>query len=172
MFRLFACFLIASAVAASGEVSPGNPAHKLPAEAFQAIMAQHCHRCHGGEKTKGKVDLVALQQPDDLRQHPELMETMVSVLRDGEMPPEDEPPLAEGELEQLTAYLDQMLGRSLSSEPYEPTPIRRMNRFQYNNAVVDLLEREFAHGTAETGAYKITTTPITNAQYAAFVAAT
>ncbi|MEM7226312.1 MAG: SUMF1/EgtB/PvdO family nonheme iron enzyme [Pseudomonadota bacterium] len=33
-------------------------------------------------------------------------------------------------------------------------------------------EREFAHGTAETGAYKITTTPITNAQYAAFVAAT
>ncbi|MEM7384565.1 MAG: DUF1592 domain-containing protein, partial [Verrucomicrobiota bacterium] len=30
-------------------------------------------------------------------------------------------------------------GRSLSSEPYEPTPIRRMNRFQYNNAVVDLL---------------------------------
>jgi len=33
-----------------------------------------------------------------------------------------------------------MLAQSLKTQSFGPVPIRRMNRFQYNNAVVDLLE--------------------------------
>ena len=42
----------------------------------------------------------------------------------------------------MTTQLRSMLAESLRAYPFEPTPIRRMNRFQYNNAVVDLLELE------------------------------
>lgn len=132
--------LLGYAIATATFVVFGNVASANPsADQFQAIVAEHCHQCHGGEKTKGKVDLVAMKQPEDLHQNAELMETMIAVLHDGEMPPEDEPPLAEGERAQLITYLEGLLNKSLTSEPFEPTPISRMNRFQYNNAVVDLL---------------------------------
>ncbi|MDA7526083.1 DUF1592 domain-containing protein [Verrucomicrobiales bacterium] len=131
--------ITAFAVTAFGNVSDANPPSPISADQFQAIIAERCHQCHGGEKTKGKLDLVALTQEDDLRQDAELLETMLAVLHDGEMPPEDEPSLAEGEREQLTAYLEGLLSEAQSSEPFEPTPISRLNRFQYNNAIVDLL---------------------------------
>ena len=56
------------------------------------------------------------------------------------MPPEDEPQPTEAVRTALAAELSTILGEALRVHPFEPTPIRRMNRFQYNNAVVDLLE--------------------------------
>lgn len=137
---LLARLLIAWAVVACGSVSSANPPSAISADEFRAVVADHCHRCHGGEKTKGKVDLAAVRETEDLLQNAELMETVIAVLHDGEMPPEEEPPLAEGQRDQLIGYLQGLLDTSLAVEPYEPTPIRRLNRFQYNNAVVDLLE--------------------------------
>ncbi len=140
-------FILTTGVVASGDevraslADNPKPAPTLSATQFQSILAEHCHQCHGGEKTKGKVDLVAMKRTEDFLGHPERMEDMLTVLRDGDMPPEKaKKPLAEETRATLIAHLEGMLRKSLAKQPFEPTPISRMNRFQYNNAVKDLLE--------------------------------
>ena len=57
------------------------------------------------------------------------------------MPPEDEPELDPVLRQQLIKELKSIRQSSLSKQKrYLPTPIRRMNRFQYNNAVTDLFD--------------------------------
>jgi mono/diheme cytochrome c family protein len=112
----------------------------LPSALPSAFKA-HCIKCHGkGGKIKGKVNLLPLKSGDDLLARPELLEDLISMLKDREMPPEDEPPLPEGTRKQMVAQLQTLLVKALKTQAFGPTPVRRMNRFQYNNAVVDLLE--------------------------------
>jgi hypothetical protein len=108
---------------------------------LQSTFKAHCIKCHGKNKTiEGKVNLLALKTDDDLQTRPELLEALITVLKDRQMPPEDEPPLPTANREQMVSRLQEMLVQALRTQAFGPTPIRRMNRFQYNNAVVDLLE--------------------------------
>jgi hypothetical protein len=125
-------------------LSTGISPAVLAEEPFAALRLEfdsHCIKCHGkAGKVKGKVDLLALKSDNDLLAKPELLEKLLTVLKDHEMPPEDEPPLPEATRTQMVVPLQMMLREALKNQPFEPTQIRRMNRFQYNNAVVDLLE--------------------------------
>jgi hypothetical protein len=114
-----------------------DDASTLLKSAFKA----HCIKCHGkGDKIEGKVNLLALASDDDLETRPELLEDLIEVLNDRQMPPEDEPELPPGKRERMVARLRVLRESVLSTQAYGDTPIRRMNRFQFNNAVVDLLE--------------------------------
>ncbi|MBC8190507.1 MAG: DUF1592 domain-containing protein [Puniceicoccaceae bacterium] len=125
-------------------LSTGISPAVLAEESFAALRLEfdsHCIKCHGkAGKVKGKVDLLALKSDNDLLSKPELLEKLLTVLKDHEMPPEDEAPLPEATRMQMVVPLQMMLREALKNQPFEPTQIRRMNRFQYNNAVVDLLE--------------------------------
>lgn len=114
----------------------------LAAEPPNALLKEHCFRCHGeAGKVKGKVDLLARTTQDDFLSHPDLLADLVRVIEDHEMPPEDEPPLSDSEREALLAGLNASLAESLKTTAAPPrTPVRRMNRFQYANAVEDLLD--------------------------------
>lgn len=108
---------------------------------LQPAFEVHCIKCHGkGDKVRGKVNLLTLKSGDDLLAQPELIEKLLTVLKDREMPPEDEPPLPEPQRTEMIERLQTMLRQVVATQPFKSTPIRRMNRFQYNNAVVDLLE--------------------------------
>ena len=65
---------------------------------------------------------------------------MIAVIEDRQMPPKPEQALGSETRLAVVAHLKAMLQRSLATQTFAATPIRRMNRFQYNNAVVDLLE--------------------------------
>ena len=125
-------------------LSTGISPAVLAEESFAALRLEfdsHCIKCHGkAGKVKGKVDLLALKSDNDLLAKPELLEKLLTVLKDHEMPPVDEPPLPEATRTQMVVPLQMMLRDALKNQPFEPTQMRRMNRFQYNNAVVDLLE--------------------------------
>ena len=109
--------------------------------ALRSAFKAHCIKCHGeGGKVEGKVDLLALKSDRDLLVKPELLETLLGVLKEREMPPKDEPLLPENKRVQMVGWVETMFREALKTQAFEPTPIRRMNRFQYNNAVVDLLE--------------------------------
>ena len=122
------------------------PQHLVAAEPnpfkdiLQPVFKQNCVKCHGaGKKVKGKVNLHLLKTAEDLTGNLKLMKKMIDALELGEMPPEDEPQLAPGKREQLVAHLRSMLHEAVRSQKSFPrTPIRRMNRFQYGNAVEDL----------------------------------
>ncbi|MEO1994464.1 MAG: c-type cytochrome, partial [Planctomycetaceae bacterium] len=110
---------------------------KVLRSAFQA----HCIKCHGqGGKTEGKIDLLSLKSVTDLQARPKLLETLITVLKDREMPPKDEPALSDEKRQRMVARLQALLDHIRKTQAFGATPIRRMNRFQYNNAVVDLLE--------------------------------
>ena len=101
----------------------------------------HCVKCHGKADTiEGDVDLLGLSSNAALEARPELLERLIQVLKDREMPPEDQPPVPAVDREQMIKELELMFGKVVKTQPFNPTPIRRMNRFEYNNAVVDLLE--------------------------------
>lgn len=111
-------------------------------EAILPLFQSHCVKCHGQEgKVKGKVDLKKMGSLAELGKDPKLLDKLIGVIDFAEMPPEDEPQLKEVERLQLLKNLQELRDRVHDEEKkYLPIPIRRMNRFQYDNAVVDLFE--------------------------------
>ena len=103
-------------------------------------LPNSCVKCHGQNgKVKGKVNLLEIENLDALANHAELLGEIIEVIDFEEMPPEDEPPLGEPQRAALLKELQELRERSLAKRKvFNHTPIRRMNRFQYDNAVVDL----------------------------------
>ncbi len=109
---------------------------------LQPVFQESCVKCHGAkEKIKGDVDLSKLSSTKHLLEQPELLQDMIDVLDFEEMPPEEEKPLEAGTRTELISYLNSLLETAIAlSDEFPATPIRRMNRFQYNNAVQDLFD--------------------------------
>ena len=143
--------------AASGDV---------PTDAILPAFRHNCVACHGEHGApSGDVDLSALRTASSLKRDPELLRTLVRVLDTGVMPPPGAQPLVRESRERLVADLRALLHEAVSSRRALPrTPMRRMNRFQYNNAVQDLFElrvdvfalpermvREYGYFRPETG---------------------
>jgi hypothetical protein len=115
-------------------------------DAFTKFIAPaihtHCAKCHGkdADEVAGEVDLVALRS-GDLANDVELLRALVKALDLNEMPPEDEPPVDPQLRRKLIEELRTILRLAVAKQKTFPqAPIRRLNRFQYNNAVVDLFE--------------------------------
>ncbi len=135
VFRSSICFVIFLQIFAKASLADDSLA------GINSILDSHCIKCHGeGGKVKGKVNLKELRSANLLSSKPELLESLIGVIKDREMPPEDEPPLSDSERGKLLELLEVKLNDSIKDQPFLPTSIRRMNRFQYNNSVVDLLE--------------------------------
>ncbi len=109
---------------------------------FPGIFQKNCVQCHGEDGiVKGKVNLLEIGSRDALLHDPELLQELIEVIDFEEMPPEDEPQLAPEARQKLLAELEELLNESVSAkQAFAHTPIRRMNRFQYNNAVIDLFD--------------------------------
>ncbi len=131
MMIRFACLLAISAA-----ILNSARADKAPND----LLRTHCISCHGsGGEFEGGVDLRQLLEKSDSLDAAVLLK-VVKVLDNREMPPVTESQLADDERQQLFQMVRSHLEASLQDHPFEPVPIRRMNRFQYNNAIVDLLE--------------------------------
>lgn len=111
-------------------------------DTIQPVLREKCVQCHGAQGVpSGDVDLAALRSSADLVRDGELLQNLVRVLDTGLMPPEGAPSLNEAKRDELVAALRGLLHVAANSRTDFPqTPIRRMNRFQYSNAVQDLFE--------------------------------
>ena len=104
-----------------------------------AMFQQSCVKCHGkGGKAKGETNLHKIQKATDLTANLEQLQSIIEVLDTSEMPPETEPALAPAVRTATVKELRQLLRTATLAKGFAPTPIRRMNRFQYSNAVQDL----------------------------------
>ena len=115
--------------------------HTAEGSAVLSIFKSRCVECHGkGGKVKGKLNLLKVDSLEALTTDLERLETLIEVLETREMPPEPEPALSPSVREAMVGELRGLLRAALAkSDGFAPTPIRRMNRLQYNNAVQDLL---------------------------------
>lgn len=111
-------------------------------EVLKPAFEAKCIQCHGKDgKVKGKVNLLEIESEEDLLSDPELLSDIVAVIDYEEMPPEEEPQFSEEKRNEVVAKLDGLLAAAMEEEKvYAQAPIRRMNRFQYNNAVIDLFD--------------------------------
>ncbi|MDG2219841.1 MAG: DUF1592 domain-containing protein [Rubripirellula sp.] len=105
-----------------------------------AFVRSYCFECHGNGNSEGEIDLGNLNA-DALRGDADLARELIQVLDDREMPPEDEPQPSVDQREKILATLHPILQQAVANSRSQRTAsIRRMNRFQYNNAVIDLFK--------------------------------
>ncbi len=103
------------------------------------MFQQRCIKCHGKDgKVKGKLNLLEIKTTAQLTEDLERLQAILEVLDAREMPPEKEPPLKPETRAAAVAELQKLLRAATAGADFAPTPIRRMNRLQYNNAVQDL----------------------------------
>ena len=116
--------------------------HGAEDSAVLSIFKSRCVECHGkGGKVKGKLNLLKVDSLEVLSTDLERLETIIDVLEAQEMPPESEPELNGQQREAVVVELRELLRTALAKDTeFAATPIRRMNRLQYNNAVQDLLQ--------------------------------
>ena len=110
---------------------------------IEGTLKSYCIECHGMKgKVKGEVNLISFTEGKDLRSDSELLQTIIEVIDFGEMPPEENQPIDNTGRKMMVAELKKLLAESVSGseEDLVKAPIRRMTRFQYANAVKDLLE--------------------------------
>ena len=109
---------------------------------IQPLIDNHCIQCHGQDgKVKGKVNLLEIDTSENLVHDIERLGEIIEVLEFSEMPPEDEPQPDNQVRQDAVKYLKGLLKREATKAEQSPmTPIRRMNRFQYNNAIQDLFQ--------------------------------
>ncbi len=116
----------------------GDDATQRESKLVSAVN-QYCVACHGeyGD-SEGDVDLTRLTA-DSLTSDPELLKDLLHVLDTRAMPPEDEEqPSAELRAQLISELTPLLHAAARQSNMHRRTPLRRMNRFQYNNAVIDL----------------------------------
>jgi Protein of unknown function (DUF1588)/Protein of unknown function (DUF1592)/Protein of unknown function (DUF1585)/Protein of unknown function (DUF1595) len=101
-------------------------------------ITQHCVKCHGKDKVKGKVNLYEIKSAPQLLAKPSLIKKMIEAVDAADMPPEDEPPLDGKKRAELVTALKVMLRASAPGPESVRNQISRLNRFQYNNSIRDL----------------------------------
>ncbi len=109
-------------------------------EFLQPFLDQNCHECHGGKKTKGKVNLYDLKTLPQFLAKPALIEKMIQAVDVNDMPPDDGPKLDPKNREKFLALLRKYLRESTAGKAQPTARVYRLNRFQYNNAVRDLFK--------------------------------
>ncbi len=112
-----------------------------PRDATISFVKQHCFACHANGNAEGGVDLTHLSI-GSMERNADLVRLLMHVLDTREMPPEDEPQPTREQIDQVLKQWQPILHQAAIAAPQSRarTPIRRMNRFQYNNAVVDLFD--------------------------------
>jgi mono/diheme cytochrome c family protein len=121
-------------------VARGAAPAALPPTA-QTFIQNQCADCHDKDSRKGDLDLTAL--PFDLNT-PKTFDLWVKVhdrVRDGEMPPKKKARPEAAELSGFLQSIEQpMVKADLAREAAEGRAVwRRLNRFEYENALRDLL---------------------------------
>lgn len=109
------------------------------AKAFQV----NCLSCHDGNDAESDIDLSLLNSHTALLNAISTTRRIRNVVARHQMPPPDEHQPSDELRQQLIACLDAVISEYLSTHPPDtPVVLRRMNRYEYNNAVRDLLQLE------------------------------
>ena len=126
--------ILAAAVAPLALAAEETPLNKAVLAPF---LKEHCVRCHGPEKQKGKLRLdgydFAISDKDEALRYQDVLD----VLNSGEMPPEDEPQPSKAAMEaaigELTSGLFEARKRLVSTGG--SVTMRRLNRREYGATI-------------------------------------
>ena len=106
---------------------------------IQPFIAKNCTLCHNAKARTAGLNLEDVKPEDD-----DVWDMVLAKLRAGEMPPAGRPKLSPAELHPVIAWIEDLLRRAdaAAANPGRVTA-RRLNRYEYNNTIRDLLGVEF-----------------------------
>ncbi len=119
---------------------------------IRGIVEKHCNECHNASKTNGNINLAVDDDVRKILEHREKWENALAMVESEEMPPTKARELSS----ENRALLVEFLTKSMESldcismnDPGKPS-IRRLNRTEYDNAILDLtgLDLKLAEGFA------------------------
>ena len=133
--------MLADNVVAVPSSDAAKPSGDAIAETSRAFISGTCGRCHNPEKEAGRLDLTKLAYDPDDRGNFALWVKIHDRVEAGEMPPED---ARQPDPEKRTAFVASLADTLIASETRQMAgegraTQRRMNRFEYENALRDLL---------------------------------
>ena len=135
-------FLMAVAISAlSGITSLAAQESAAPApSANRVLINKYCATCHN-ERLHTAELLLDKADVDDLTKTPQIWEKAIKKLRAGQMPPSGAPRPDKATLTAFTTYLETNLDKAAQANPNpgRTTPVHRLNRTEYTNAIRDLL---------------------------------
>ena len=125
----------------TGLLATGGPQGPVPSHDpdYQAPLNRYCITCHNEQLLTGGLALSALDVTQ-AGEEPEIWEKVVRKLRTGAMPPAGMPRPDKATYDALATYLERQLDQAATAQPNPGRPmLHRLNRFEYTNAVRDLL---------------------------------
>ncbi len=129
------------AVFVQAALAAGEPVLNFTTDALP-VLKKYCIGCHGGEKTKGGVNLAQYKDTPDMTREPKMWETAIRAIADREMPPESKPQPTDKERDTLWKWIESALKNVDTSKlPKDPGRVtaHRLSRVEYNNTIRDLL---------------------------------
>jgi len=141
-----------SAPTASGDTDSDDAETSQASSALQhfdskvkPFLTKNCLMCHRAKNPTAGLDLSRFAAPEDIWRHPELWEKVSARLTDGTMPPKGLPRPPMEQRDEVLAWIRdglEHLARNTRPDPGRVTA-RRLNRFEYNNTIRDLLGVDF-----------------------------
>ncbi len=103
----------------------------------QKTITKYCYDCHTGDKPEGGIRVDFLATDAELGDHIELVDKIILVLKDQQMPPADSEQPEGADRVEAIEWIEQRLRKfdcGSASRPGRVT-MRRLNRTEYNNTV-------------------------------------
>jgi mono/diheme cytochrome c family protein len=124
-----------------------TPAQHPPATGGFAQVRTHitelCGRCHGEKASKGGVNLAPFADEAAVLRERKVWRTVAEQLKSGEMPPEGAKQPTPEQRAALVAWITTRLDAADEQDRRRPDPgrsvVRRLNRYEYNHTIRDLL---------------------------------
>ncbi|MFO1044337.1 MAG: DUF1592 domain-containing protein [Planctomycetaceae bacterium] len=135
---VFFLALVVTLRADENSPTPGSKPERI-SQSTSHFFKEHCLHCHGPDQSKGGLRIDQLD--DDLASSTkyERWREILIRMREGEMPPADEPRPPAGKLAEVVAKLSAHLDAASARQRSEGRVIlRRLNRTEYQNTVCDL----------------------------------
>lgn len=105
------------------------------------LFTQHCEKCHSGAKSEGDFTLTSLTDDFNDKQNRERWLTVLEQLKEGTMPPGEEPRPPVKDVKSVMDWISTQAGKAeiARRETEGRVVMRRLNRAEYANTVRDLL---------------------------------
>ncbi len=112
----------------------------------ESFLAAKCYGCHGGEKTKGDVDLKQFASNPDVPVNFEIWNTVKDTIDNGDMPPRKAKQLTPDEKAGITGWVQHSLDLLAEAKSGDPGPVtmRRLTNAEYDYTIRDLTGRDYA----------------------------
>jgi Protein of unknown function (DUF1592)/Protein of unknown function (DUF1588)/Protein of unknown function (DUF1587)/Protein of unknown function (DUF1585)/Protein of unknown function (DUF1595)/Planctomycete cytochrome C len=110
------------------------------AEQAKQTLTRYCYDCHTGDKAEGGVEVDFLGSGEKLESQIELVDKILLVLKEQQMPPAESEQPEDLQRVQLIEWIGERLRQFDCGSVSRPgrVTLRRLNRTEYNNTVRDL----------------------------------